>query len=59
MIIHNLDLIGIPVSPDKAHTPLIVDPDAVLAFAIAFQGFETIGEPYSQVIQASGVVEHT
>lgn len=59
MIIRNLNLIGIPIGPDKAHAPLIIDPDTVLAFAIAFQGFETIGGRYPNVIQGSGVVEHT
>jgi hypothetical protein len=33
MIIHDLNVIGVPVSPNKADAPLIVDANAVLPSA--------------------------
>ncbi len=59
MIVRYLDTFGITVVPDEAHSPLIIDPDTVLAPAIAFQCFETVGRRYPQIIQSSGIAEHT
>jgi hypothetical protein len=44
MIICDLDTIGISVNPDKAHSPLVIDPNAVLALTLALEGFQTVGE---------------
>lgn len=35
MIVHDLDPVGMPVAPFEADAPLIVDPDAVLSFAVS------------------------
>jgi hypothetical protein len=32
--INNLDIVGVSISPDEAHTPLIVDADAMLPGAM-------------------------
>jgi hypothetical protein len=40
MVIDNFDVRRVSVRPDKADAVLIVDPDAMLAGAIIFQGFE-------------------
>jgi hypothetical protein len=37
MIVDDLDVKGVTVTPPEADPPLLVDPDAVLALAIAFQ----------------------
>jgi hypothetical protein len=37
---------------------LIVDPDAVLAFAVAFQYFESIARRNTQVVDRLGTIEH-
>jgi hypothetical protein len=42
VIIRYLDPIGVAVVPDEADPPLIIDPDTVLTFAIAFQRFKTV-----------------
>ena len=34
VVIHDLDLIGVPLAPDKAYSPLFVDADTVLALTI-------------------------
>jgi len=58
VIVRYLDTLGVAVVPDEANPPLIVDPDTVLTFAIAFQRFKTVGGRYPQIIQSSGIVEH-
>jgi len=42
VVIHNLNLVDVSVSPFKANAPLIVDTDAALAFAIPFQSLQPI-----------------
>jgi len=38
VIIHNLDFVAVPVPPNKTDSPLLVNPDGILAFAAATQG---------------------
>jgi len=42
VIVDDLNFVGIPVTPNQARTPLIVNPDAVLPLAFAAQGFQTV-----------------
>jgi len=42
VIVADLDLVNITVAPDKADAPLVVDADAVLAFALAREALEPI-----------------
>jgi hypothetical protein len=42
MIVHDLDIQRVIGAPAKAHPPLVVDPNAVLALAIALQCFEPV-----------------
>lgn len=35
MVINDFYVIGVPVTPDKADSPLVVDPNAVLALPVA------------------------
>lgn len=39
------------MGPDEAQAPLGMDADAVLAFAILFQRFETVARRHPQVIE--------
>jgi hypothetical protein len=43
VIIDDLDIIGIIVLPDKTDTPLIIDPNTVLALPISVEHFQAIG----------------
>lgn len=43
MVIHDLNIVGIAVTPRKAYTPLRIDPYAVLASTIAAKFLEVIG----------------
>jgi|TARA_R110002020_G_scaffold169661_3_gene358961 hypothetical protein len=49
MVVNNFDILRTSVFPNKANTPLIVDPDAVLACAIAPQEFEPIAGRHLQI----------
>ena len=43
----------------EADVPLIVDPDAVLAFAVALQHFQAIGRRFAKIFQRCRVIERT
>src|SRR5271170_3906570 len=58
VVIGDLDLIGIAVSPSKAHAELIVDPNAVLTFAVVAQRLQPVTGRNSQILQSSGRVKH-
>jgi hypothetical protein len=59
MIIGDLDVIGSAVPPREADTPLVVDPDRVLTFSAAAQGFELIPGRNSQIVKARrGIQNH-
>ena len=51
MIIHDFDFIGIPISPYKANSPLIIYPNTVLPLAAAVQLFQPIGWWNQQILQ--------
>ena len=59
MIVDDLDAGALSVSPDKADTPLIVDPNAVLTGSLTSQHFQTIGRRYAQIVQALGGIQHS
>ena len=58
VVIDDFHVVGVAVSPTEADAPLIVNPDAVLAFALPLQGFEPIGRRNAQIIQHGGVAQH-
>jgi len=51
VIIYDLHVIGVAVAPRKAYPPLIVDADAVLALAVAPEGFQPIAGWHTQRFQ--------
>lgn len=58
MVIHYLDLSRPGIYPNEADTPLVVDPDAVLANPVALQRFQAVARRRTQVSQFGGSVEH-
>jgi hypothetical protein len=58
MIIGNFNLCGISIHPRKAYSPLVIDPDTVLAFTLTIQCFKPINGGNTQIIQRLGIVEH-
>jgi hypothetical protein len=51
MIIDYFDVLSAIVSPSKTNSVLIVYPDTILAFSIAFKGFQTIPGWNAKIIQ--------
>jgi hypothetical protein len=52
MVIYNLNIKDISGCPGKAHTPLFVDTDAVLACAVSFQRLQVIAWRRPQKIKS-------
>lgn len=57
MIIHDFDFIGIARVPSEADAPLIVDPDAMLAFTVPFQSFEPVARWGCHLFEMLGRVQ--
>jgi hypothetical protein len=57
MIINDLDIERVSVLPLEADAPLLIDPDAVLTLAIAFQRFQLIRRRNHEIAQISGAVQ--
>jgi len=51
VVVHDLDLESVAVFPDEAEAPLIINPNAVLPFAIAAQCFQPISWRSHQVAE--------
>ena len=51
MVIDDFDLMRVPVLPDKANAPLVIDADTVLACPTAFESFEAIARRHPQIFQ--------
>jgi len=57
MVVCYFNIIGVSVFPEKADSPLIVDPDTVLPLAISLQGFETVARGDPEVLKVPGSVK--
>lgn len=57
MVVHDLDIFRSGFRPAKANSPLVVNANAVLTGAIAFQGLKAVAGRYSQVSETSGDLE--
>jgi hypothetical protein len=53
MIVHNLNLIGLPIVPPEADAPPVVDANAMLTNAITLQSFEPVSSNACQVVKIS------
>src|SRR5690606_37452422 len=53
VIINNLDIFRTSVRPAEADAPLVVDPDAVLAFPVTLQLFQPVARGRRQITQFS------
>lgn len=51
MIIHDLDVFSTRVRPMEAEAELIVNTNAVLAYTVPFQGFQSITRWNSQIVE--------
>src|SRR5262245_13764699 len=58
MVIDDLDVLRATRCPYETHPELVVDADAVLAGAVAFQCFQPIARWHLEVAQVPGPVQH-
>jgi hypothetical protein len=58
VVVCDFDIIGVSILPEKANTPLIIDPNAVLSGSVASKLFQMVCRWNSEVIEYFGVVEH-
>ena len=58
MVVHNFQVLRATDSPSKTQAPLIIDPDAVLAFAVSLQGLQLVLRRYLQICQQCRPIEH-
>ncbi len=54
MIVGDFYLHSALVCPDKAHSPLVIDPDAVLPLSVPTQGFQSVGGWHPKVSERYG-----
>ena len=58
MVVHDLDVVGIAVAPDKTYPPPFVDAQTMLTTPPTLQGFEPIARRDAEVIERVRRVEH-
>ena len=51
MIVNDHDVVGVCAFPPKTHSPLVVDPNAVLPLAIAAEFLEAIPGRHPKIIE--------
>jgi hypothetical protein len=57
VIVHDLNFVSIPLAPDEAQTPLVVNPNAVLPPSVAMQSFQAISGRCCQIAQFRGAIQ--
>lgn len=57
MVIDDLDIVGIPISPSEDHTPLIIDPNRVKPLPVSLERFEAVARRHTQVLQVGRIMQ--
>jgi hypothetical protein len=57
VVIHNLNVIRIPITPSEADAPLVVDPNAVCPGAITPEQFKLVLRRHAKILQAPCLME--
>jgi hypothetical protein len=57
MIVDDLNVVGVPLAPDEAEPPLVVDSDAALSLSVAVQCLQAISRRRNKVPQFRGAVQ--
>lgn len=51
MVVDDFYIVSIPITPEEANSPPVIDPDAMLSFSIAFQRLQAVSWRYEQKVQ--------
>ncbi len=57
MVVYDFDFVGVFAFPTKAEAPLVVDANAVLAAAAAFEGFQAVAGRETHDVESVGGIE--
>jgi hypothetical protein len=57
MVVYDLDIVGVSLTPAEADTPLVVDPNAILSFPVSSQFLKAISWWNTKVIQSLSRVQ--
>jgi hypothetical protein len=57
VVVHDLNFVSIPLAPNEAKTPLVVNPNAILSFSVAVQYFQAISGRRCQIAQFRGAIQ--
>ena len=57
MIVDDLDLPSVAITPDKADTPLLVDANAMVPKSVATKSFQPVARRDSQIIKATSRID--
>ena len=57
MVINDFHIERIPVLPLKTDTPLLIDPNAVLAFTVPLEGLELICRGHHEIPEIRGAIQ--
>jgi hypothetical protein len=58
VVINNFNMTSVALSPHKAHTPLVIDANAVLPLATTGQSLKPVVGWYAQIIKPGGAIDH-
>jgi hypothetical protein len=58
MVVHDFNINGITIYPDKTDSPLIVDSNTVLSLPVSTKCFQSVRQWNSQVVYRSSIVQH-
>src|SRR5208283_959736 len=57
MIIHELDVVGVPVAPDETDAPLLVDANGMLSAPLAAERLKPVARRRAQVVEPRNRIE--
>jgi hypothetical protein len=57
VIVHDLNFVRIPLAPNEAKTPLVVNSNAILSLAVAMHYFQAISGRRCQIAQFRGAIQ--
>jgi hypothetical protein len=58
MVVNDLHVVSAPVTPHETHTPLIVNPDAVLSLSVSVQSLKPVPRRGRKILKFNGGIEH-
>lgn len=58
VVVDYLDVFGASLGPGEADPPLVIDPDAVLASAVALQRFQPVARRHAEIVESHSSIQN-